>query len=156
MHAFLRVTRTVSLYLCHPFSKVPQLSANRELGPWRLSWREVESVWVLGFCSVWDAAKETHFFLTHPEYWVENCMAEGQWVAGKTAARAQNRMYQRGTDPTNNFADDIRKSTHEPLGLQGLWIPTIGPQAPPILCIPDPHTTPLTFYLVASSLHPKQ
>lgn len=84
---------------------------------------------------------------------IQNTELRTAWLRGSEWLGKQQSglRTERDTDPTNNFADDIKKSTHEPLWLQGLWIPMIGPQAPPILCIPDPHTTPLTFYLVASS-----
>lgn len=152
MHAFLRMTGAVSLCLHHPSSKVSQLSANRLLGPWVLPWRIVRVCEYLASPGCGMLPKRPTTFSPHPEYWVENCMTAGQWEVGKTAARAQNKMYQRDTIPTNNFVDHIRKPTHEPLGVQRLWIPTVVPQAPPKLCIPHPHTTPLTLYLVDSSL----
>lgn len=79
-------------------------------------------------------------FLLHPKYQVVNC------VTGKTAVRAvraQGGMYQRAGDPTNSFADCIRKPIPELLGMPHLWISTTGPQAPPpTLHVPYPCTSP--------------
>lgn len=77
----------------------------RLLGPWFLPWRIVRVCEYLASPGCGMLPKRPTSFSPHPEYWVENCMTEGQWEVGKTAARAQNKMYQRDTIPTNNFVD---------------------------------------------------
>lgn len=63
-----------------------------------------------------------------------------QGVAGRRAARAL-RKHQRDSDPSNHITDS-RKTAHEPLGVPRLWFPHSWPTAPPVLCVPHPHTFP--------------
>ena len=103
------------------------------------------------FPALQDTAKETHLFLSHPEY-KECCATQG---LGEQSLRG----YPRGTDPTNHTVDPSGNLPVSCWGRAHLQIPLTGPREPPMHHMPLPHLPPngqlpvCTPNAVRASLH---
>lgn len=152
MNTLKRVRGAVLLYLCYLLSQGSTKCQERPDTPWFLpqeNLRTCERAPDFSTC-----VGHHPFFLALPTILCHELYTAGggvQWAAGRIASRARNETYQRNTDTTNCFADSIRKTTHELLGLLFFQTTPTDPWAPPTphMLHPHPHIHPVANSLCA-------
>lgn len=163
LNALKSVRGTASLYLCHPH--LPQRlhgSVPRETylaGDFSHGREWEHGSEHLAFPAVWEAAKDTHFFLAPSgiRRYAPQLGWGGQGEAGKNNSQGTP-QHQRDTDPTGCFVDSTGECPHKLLGMIRLWIPQLAYGYPPYPLSPAPHTSLLTTtpLWLPSYVHPQR